>query len=115
MNINTIVRVKDLPILADVGINPDEVGRRQPLVISVAITLLEGQIDRLEDTIDYRSIVDLAQNLAQMHVPLIETFAERLARICLALPSAQTVVVAVDKPFAISPGLAGVEVRLSRD
>src|SRR3546814_4555113 len=70
----TTVRVRELPLLADVGINPDEVGRRQPLVISVKLTLFGGG-DRIDETIDYRRIASAAETLATTHIPLIETFA----------------------------------------
>src|SRR3546814_21054220 len=84
----TTVRVRELPLLADVGINPDEVGRRQPLVISVKLTLFGGG-DRIDETIDYRRIASAAATLATTHIPLIDTFARSLGAEYLAWPAVQ--------------------------
>jgi dihydroneopterin aldolase len=50
----TIVKVRELPLLADIGINPDEIGRRQPLVITVEAMLDSVDIDQISQTVDYR-------------------------------------------------------------
>lgn len=110
----TKVRVRELPLLADIGINPDEIGRRQPLVISVELTLDRGDIAEIADTVDYRRIVSAAEDLAGMHIPLIETFAQNLCKSCLAMPGVSEARVVVDKPFAITRGLAGTEVEMRR-
>lgn len=109
----TRVRVKDLPLLADIGINPDEIGRRQPLVITVELELAAGPIGEISDTVDYRRIAAAAEALAAVHIPLIETFAQELARRCLAMHGVVHARVAIDKPFAITRGMAGVEVEMS--
>src|SRR3546814_12120897 len=104
----TTVRVRELPLLADVGINPDEVGRRQPLVISVKLTLFGGG-DRIDETIDYRRIASAAETLSTTHIPLIETFARSLGAEYLAWPAVQSAHIMIDKPFALTRGVAGVE------
>lgn len=109
----TSVRVRDLPLLADIGINPDEIGRRQPLVITVELGLEQGSIEGIGDTVDYRRIAAAAEDLAAVHIPLIETFAQELARKCLAMPGVRDARVAIDKPFAITRGMAGVEVVMT--
>jgi dihydroneopterin aldolase len=114
-SIITKVRVKDLPLLADIGINPDEIGRRQPLVITVQLTLDVGAVDGIGDTVDYRRIVRAAEALSEVHIPLIETFAHLLGGECLEWPGVMEACVNVDKPFALTRGLAGVEVRVRRD
>jgi len=108
----TLVRVTDLPLLADIGINPDEIGRRQPLVVTVELTLRSQRIHEIADTVDYRSIVRAAEALATVHIPLIEMFAHRLGAECVRWRGVQSARVKIDKPFAISPGLAGVEVTV---
>lgn len=110
----TRVRVRDLPLLADIGINPDEVGRRQPLIITVELTLDTAAVEEIGDTIDYRRIARAAEDLARVHIPLIETFAQRLGSQCLAMPSVASARIAIDKPFAITRGLAGVEVEMRK-
>lgn len=108
----TRVVVRDLPLLADVGINPDEVGRRQPLVITVELQLDVDRVAAISDTVDYRAIAAAAEDLARVHIPLIETFAQRLGERCLDLPCVKWARVRVDKPFAIARGMAGVEVEV---
>jgi dihydroneopterin aldolase len=103
-----------LPLLADIGINPDEIGRRQPLVISVELTLGAGAVDAIAETIDYRRVAAAAEELASVHIPLIETFARRLGELCLEFPAVIAARVDVDKPFALTRGLAGVQVDVRR-
>jgi dihydroneopterin aldolase len=110
----TIVKVRELPLLADIGINPDEIGRRQPLVITVEAMLDSVDIDQISQTVDYRRLVSEAEALASEHIPLIETFAQRLAERCMAWSHVISVRVAIDKPFAITRGTAGVDVTLAR-
>ncbi|ARU18035.1 dihydroneopterin aldolase [Croceicoccus marinus] len=109
----TSVRVRDLPLLADIGINPDEIGRRQPLVITVELELDQRPIGGIGDTVDYRRIAAAAEDLAAVHIPLIETFAQELARQCLAMSGVHRARVAIDKPFAITRGMAGVEIVMT--
>lgn len=108
----TRVHVRELPLLADIGINPDEIGRRQPLIVSVDLAIAAGKVERISETVDYRKIASAAEGLAALHVPLIETFAWRLAEICLSFPATLEVSVRIDKPFALARGLAGTEVTL---
>lgn len=112
---STKVRVRDLPLLADVGINQDEIGRRQPLTVSVELQLDANRIETIGKTVDYRKIAALAEALAEAHIPLIETFAQRLAEQCLALSGVTAASVEIDKPFALARGIAGVIVEMGGD
>ena len=111
-SIVTTVRVRDLPLLADIGINPDEIGRRQPLIVAVELTLDAGTIKTLADTVDYRRIVSEAEAMSEIHIPLIETFAQELAGRCITWPSVLRARVSIDKAFALPRGMASVEVVL---
>jgi dihydroneopterin aldolase len=111
----TTVRVSDLPLLADIGINPDEIGRRQPLVLTVELLVKAGMVEAIDQTVDYRRIVKAAEELAAAHIPLIETFAGLLGQACLAFPGVVQARVSINKPFALTRGLAGVEVVVSND
>ncbi|MEO8724011.1 MAG: dihydroneopterin aldolase [Sphingobium sp.] len=113
-NCTTRIRVRDLPLLADIGINPDEIGRRQPLIISVELILSATWIEGIGETVDYRKVAQAAEDLALVHIPLIETFAQRLCERCLDFPAVIEARVSVDKPFALTRGLAGTEVHLRR-
>ena len=71
----TKIIVRDLTLLADIGVNAEEVGRRQPLVISVELTIAAYRVRALSESVDYREIVAAAEQISLAHVPLIETFA----------------------------------------
>lgn len=108
------VRVRELAVLADVGINPDEIGRRQPLLVTVELTVGVHTADQVDETIDYRRIAQVVGALAEVHIPLIETFARRLCAECLSWALVEEARVTVDKPFALSRGMAGVEITMRR-
>lgn len=110
----TTVRVRDLPLLADIGINPDEIGRRQPLVITVELVLDSARVTAIAETVDYRRIAKAAETLAEEHVPLIETFAQQLGREFIGWHAVVEARLVIDKPFALTRGLAGVEVVIRR-
>jgi len=109
----TLVRVRDLPLSAVIGINPDELGRRQPLIVSVELTLAAGRVETLEESVDYRRVAAEAERLAENHVTLIEIFARRLAERCLALGPVLDVDVSICKPEALLRGTASVSVRMA--
>ena len=109
----TTVRVSDLPLSARIGINPDEVGRQQPLIVSVDLTLADGAYgDTLTDSVDYRLIVAEAEAIADGHIGMIEVFARTLATRCLALGPVRRAVVSVSKPQALPYGMASVSVEI---
>ena len=109
----TLVRVRDLPLSAVIGINPDELGRRQPLIVSVELTLAADRVETLEQSVDYRCVAAEAERLAENHVTLIEIFARRLAERCLALGPVLDVDVSICKPEALLRGTASVSVRMA--
>ena len=109
----TLVRVRDLPLSAVIGINPDELGRRQPLIVSVELTLAADRVETLEQSVDYRRVAAEAERLAENHVTLIEIFARRLAERCLALGPVLDVDVSICKPEALLRGTASVSVRMA--
>jgi dihydroneopterin aldolase len=112
------VFVRGLTVEAQIGINADEFGRRQPLVIDVEIALIPPErCEHIAETINYELVVSNAQAIAAAgHVRLIETFAQRLAEAMLAEPAAMRVRVRVEKPQALAPHAlaAGVEITLVR-
>ncbi|GAA0320152.1 hypothetical protein GCM10009087_33070 [Sphingomonas oligophenolica] len=110
-----MVRVTDLPLMACIGVNPDEIGRRQPLIVSVALAIeADGRIERLAQSVDYRRIAGEAELLADRHIPMIEAFAQSLAERCLMLGPVLHADISVTKPEALSRGLASVSVSLAR-
>lgn len=111
----TQIAVHDLPVDAMIGINPDEKGRRQRLLVSVEIALRDATGPaELDETIDYREIVAEAHDLAADHIGLIEHYARLLGERCMALGPAESATVSVKKPGALDHGLAATVVRVDR-
>lgn len=110
------VFVRGLSLAAEIGVHAHERGVTQPLDVDVTLELTPGPVERLSDTLNYETVRAAAHELvAQGHMELIETFAERLAVACLADPCVRAVTVRVEKPGALKGAqAAGCEVRLAR-
>lgn len=109
------VAVRELPIEAMIGVNADEQGRRQRLLVSVDAVLDAARPSaQLADTIDYCAIVKAARLVARRHVGLIEQYAQLVGEQCLALGPVESVTVSVTKPDALEAGLAATVVRVER-
>ena len=112
------VFVRALQVEAEIGVNADEYGRRQPLIIDVELDLIAPErCEHIGETVNYESVVRHAQTLAASgHVKLIETFAQRLAEAMLTDPHVSAVRVRIEKPQALAAHAeaAGVEITLTR-
>ena len=112
------VFVRGLRLEAEIGVNENEFGRRQPLIIDAEIALAPpDRCEHIAETVNYELVVQRAQAIAAAgHVRLIETFAQRLAEALLAEPAALRVRVRIEKPEALAPHAqaAGVEISLAR-
>ncbi len=114
------VFVRGLRIEAEIGVHAHERGRRQPLIIDVELRIAPPAAGwrSIGETINYERVAQHARALAGAgHIALVETFAWRLARACLAEPRVLTARVRVEKPQALAPvaDAAGVEIVLGRD
>ena len=79
------VFVRGLEVEAAIGVHDHELGRTQPLVLDVELQLAPRSVRRLEDTYNYEGVGEAARALlAEGHIGLVETFAERLALALLA-------------------------------
>ena len=113
----TRVLVTGLKVQAQIGVYRHEIGRVQPLVVDVELEVPTAGAERLSETLNYESILEAARQIAGGgHIELVETFAERLARACLADPRVTQARVRVEKPLALAPEAvgAGVEIILTR-
>ena len=110
----TTVSVRGLEVQADIGVNMEEIGRRQPLIIAATLTIRPVRADRLDATIDYREVVGHAEALAAERTELIEQFARRLAEACLRHPAVLEADIQIQKPAALPQGMAGTRVVLKR-
>jgi len=113
----TKVFVTGLKVQAEIGVYRHEIGRVQPLVVDVELDVPTAGAGRLSETLNYETILEAARAIAAGgHIELVETFAERLARACLADGRVTQARVRVEKPLALAPDAvgAGVEITLTR-
>lgn len=110
------VFVRGLRIEAGIGVYDHEHGRLQTLIIDVTLDLGAQPVERLSDTVNYETIAEAARAIvAEGHVGLVETFAERLALDCLKDSRIRRVTVRIEKPGALqSVDAAGCELIYSR-
>ena len=112
------IHIRDIALRCIIGIYPEERKNRQDVLVNIALEadLAKGaETDRIEDTVDYKAInkevVELVEN-SQFN--LIETLAERIARICLKPERVRRATVTVDKPGALRFARS-VAVEFTRD
>lgn len=112
------VFIRNLELLARIGIHGREKGTEQPVRINVDLSVYDTPVDdnRLESVVDYEAITNRIRDLIGAgHVNLAETMAERIAALCFEDPRILRVRVRVEKRYAL-PGAeaAGVEIERTR-
>jgi 7,8-dihydroneopterin aldolase/epimerase/oxygenase len=113
------VFVRDFEIVASVGVFEHEKRYEQRILLSADLAVrddYDGVSDRLEDVLDYSTLVEgIALLVQQEHVNLLETLAERIAQHCLADRRVERVRVRIEKPDALPMCRSvGVEIERSR-
>lgn len=114
--------VSDLRLDAHIGIYPSEHGRTQPIRLAIDAVTEEPEMPLLGDeedivrVVSYESFVVAAREIvAEGHIPLVETLAERLAERCLADPRVRQVRIRVEKLAAFpDAGAVGIEILRPR-
>jgi len=105
------VFIENLEIGAHIGAHAHERGAVQALRVDVRLSVTEPAIDRLDHAVDYAELADAIRGLGRSeHIVLIETFAARVADICLGMSGVLGAVVKIRKPGALHPATAGVSV-----
>ena len=111
------VFIRNLELLARIGVHGHEQGMPQPVRVNVVMSAdLAVDDDRLEHVIDYEAVASKVRAIiAAGHVNLAETLAERIAAACLEDARVAKVCVRVEKLHAL-PGAeaAGVEIERAR-
>jgi 7,8-dihydroneopterin aldolase/epimerase/oxygenase len=112
------VFIRDLELLAQIGIHGREKGWLQPVRINVDLAVEDAAVleDRLDQVVDYGAIdAKIRALVAAGHINLAETLAERIAALCLEDARVAVARVRVEKLHAI-PGAqsAGVEIERQR-
>jgi FolB domain-containing protein len=113
------IHIADLLVRCIVGTNPGERAKPQDVVINVTLHAdlrAACRSDRIEDTVDYRS---LKQRIVEMveasHFFLVEALAEAVSDICLSDPRVRKACVRVEKPTALRfARTVGVEIERER-
>jgi dihydroneopterin aldolase len=109
------VFIRNLELLAQIGIYGHEQGKLQPVRINVDLAVEDviAVEDKLEKVVDYATIEQAIRTLiAAGHINLAETLAERIADASFADPRVKSARVRVEKLHAL-PGAesAGVEIE----
>lgn len=114
----THVFIRNLELLAHIGIHGHEQGKPQPVRINVDLGVREPQQleDRLERVVDYEAItMKIRGIIARGHINLAETLAERIAEAAFEDARVLSARIRVEKLHAL-PGAesAGVEIERVR-
>jgi len=113
------VFIRDLVLEAHIGIFRTEEGRTQPIRINLDLTVTDDgppNADRLEDVVDYHDVsMKIRAIVAEGHVKLVETLAERIAAECLTDPRVQVARIKIEKLAALEDAVSvGVEIERAR-
>jgi dihydroneopterin aldolase len=107
--------VRNIAVDAEIGLYPHEYGRTQPLIVDVEIEASVSGFEEAGDVINYENIVNWTREVAASgHIKLVETFAEQVALACMRDARVLSARVRVEKPQALAPAIAGVEILLKR-
>jgi dihydroneopterin aldolase len=112
------VFIRNLEVLAHIGVHGHEKGKMQPVRINVDLGVEDNASieDRLESVVDYEGILKKIRAIVDAgHINLAETMAERIAGACFEDARVKTARVRVEKLHAL-PGAesGGVEIERIR-
>ena len=114
------ILIKDILARCIIGVNDDERGDKQDVIINISIDAdlrRAGRSDDFRDTIDYRGVKKRVVAMVESSdYQLLEALAERVAEICLEHPAALEARVTVEKPGALRFARSvGVEITRQRE
>lgn len=111
------VFVRDLLLDAHIGVHRHEEDAPQPIRVNIDLTVREDAApiaDRLENVVDYEHVVNGVRAIvAEGHLRLVETLAERIAAFALEDGRVRAVRVRIEK-LKIIPDAASVGVEIER-
>ena len=113
------VFVRDLEIEARIGIYPEEKANPQRIIVNIDLSVEEGDdpgSDDISSVVSYELVVKTVERIvAEGHVNLVETLAERIATSCLSDRRVVAARVRIEKPDVISNTRSvGVEIERTR-
>jgi FolB domain-containing protein len=99
------IHIDDLLLRTIIGINPEERENLQDVIINLTCytdTRRAGQTDRIEDTLNYRSVTKrIIDHVERSRYQLVEALAANIAQLVLAEYDIERVRVRVEKPGAV--------------
>ncbi|HKG74714.1 MAG TPA: dihydroneopterin aldolase [Aestuariivirgaceae bacterium] len=111
------VFVRDLEFMALLGVYEHEKRKPQRIVLNIDLSVREDLVnlaDDIENVVSYEAVVRRIEAIvAEGHVHLAETLAERIAEACLADERVSAARVRVEKPDII-PNARSVGVEIER-
>ncbi len=109
------VFLRDMVLLASIGVYPHEHGSTQRVRINVDLAVHEAddRRDRLDRVVDYEKVAERVRAIVTAgHIQLVETLAERIAADCLADPRVLRARIRIEKLDVFADvGSVGVEVE----
>jgi len=75
----TLVELYGLEVAGRHGATPEEHERDQPFLYDLELELAEPEADRLEETVDYREVVEVVRGVSEEERQLLETLAAAVA------------------------------------
>ena len=95
---SVLVELEGLEIPGRHGATPEEHEREQPFLYDLELEFPEPQADRIEETVDYREVVELVRDVSATERQLLETVAAAVADALLERFPLERVRVRVRKP-----------------
>jgi dihydroneopterin aldolase len=111
------VFVRDLEIIALLGVHEHEKRKAQRIIVNIDLSVredLQNLADDIKNVVSYEAVVRRVETIvAQGHVHLVETLAERIAEACLSDERVSAARVRIEKPDII-PNAHSVGVEIER-
>jgi len=102
----TRIKVNGLQLWGKHGVLEEEQVRPQKFEFSVVLTMPQVKEDNLDQTVDYRSVIEIIHTLNNRHFDLIETFAQTIAQTLFdTFSQVDEVVISVKKYPAFDTGI----------
>jgi dihydroneopterin aldolase len=112
-----LIFIRGIELIASVGVYEHEKRYEQRLVVSLELTVddaYDGSSDRLENVYDYDlAIAAVKTTVAEGHVHLVETLAEKIAARCLADSRVVSTRVRIEKPDVL-PACRAIGIEIER-
>ncbi len=109
------IYINDLTVKCIIGVFANERKKKQPIIITIALSIdtrKAAKTDDLKDTVNYHDLyLEVADVVSQSKYNLLEKLAQTIADICLANKKVKQVVVRLEKPNAVKLGRSsGIEI-----